>query len=207
MISARKLRRESEQTAKTLGYVVASDLPTVDISRLRPQRDIEDRTLVLFCVASVAHGSNALRAMEWLQAESLLTASSKDERTFLEGDTSKLVLFRAQEEALWALCWALGLVPDLDFAQYCAPTLSTLFPRIAEGEGAQVFREKCALRPLAVVLRKLDLAYCLSWAIRQASIERSDMPGKVRPYVILERRRALEWMTGEDEWGDISLDT
>jgi len=33
------------------------------------------------------------------------------------------------------------------------------------------------------------------------------IPGNLKPYVVVERRRALDWLLSKEAWDDVSLDT
>ncbi len=66
---------------------------------------------------------------------------------------------------------------------------------------------KARLRSDDQIVSAADLAYCLHWAIRQSELEGKRPPGKVPPYVVVERRRALEWLLSDEDWDDVPLDT
>ena len=42
-------------------------------------------------------------------------------------------------------------------------------------------------------------------AVRASTTKQT--PGKVPPYIVVERRRDLEWLLSDEDWDDISLDT
>ncbi len=56
------------------------------------------------------------------------------------------------------------------------------------------------------VLDELDVAFCLTWGCAEANLRQQPVPGDVRDYVIWERRRALEWLMGDD-WDNPNYDT
>lgn len=209
MLSVEAIRRDSLKVAERLGYPINEKLPLTDgYEHLRSEKEVIDRVLVLFCIVAVAHESSAKRAKDWLASEKLLETITPMERAFLiDGDLSNRNVFRAQEESLWALTWALGLVPELDFANHCQPILASLFPDLIKNDDSTAFRKKCTLRPVSAILRKADLAYCLHWGLRHASLERKQLSTGVEPYVVIERRRALEWLLRDEDWDTISLDT
>jgi hypothetical protein len=43
--------------------------------------------------------------------------------------------------------------------------------------------------------------------MNQARLDARTQVGFVKPYVIVERRRALEWLLSREQWCDIELDT
>ena len=64
-----------------------------------------------------------------------------------------------------------------------------------------------SLRSAEEILSALDISYCLHWAIRDAALTCSPAPAKLTGYVIVERRRALEWLVSEEGWDELTLDT
>ena len=62
-------------------------------------------------------------------------------------------------------------------------------------------------RPQEAILSQFDLAYCLHWAVRDAMLKGQAVPGKLSGNAIIERRRALEWVAGEEAWDEVLLDT
>lgn len=204
------MRAESERVAKTLGYPIHSGLPRLDDSLvLRPQDEIASRALALLCVVVRAYGfSSDTNVREWIKSENLARHLTPDEEHFLyHGDQTKVTELKTREECLWAFAWVLGFHDSLEFGEYCQPTLSSFFPRFNEGETSEKFRSRCRLRPLSEILAKADLAYCLHWAIREGQLKQKRLKVAVHPYVVIERRHALEWMLSREHWDDVSLDT
>jgi len=83
----------------------------------------------------------------------------------------------------------------------------TLYPDTTEDVTTEAFKRGLKLRDKSEVVSKADLAYCLHWAVRHAEINGQGTPGKVPANVVAERRRALEWMMGQDDWDEVTLDT
>lgn len=204
------IRRRSLERAAHLGYDVIESLPLLEsVSSLKPPEAILDRFLCLHAVVASAYGFDRTRARDWLSREDLVSALALSERRFLADGIGDPNRFKCQVEGLWAFAWALGIVVTLDFGKLCANTFVFLLPDLKKFESSRPFRERARLRSMEEIAGQCDLAYCLHWAVRQAQIERRSLTGKVPPYVVIERRRALEWILGEDEdeWDDISLDT
>jgi hypothetical protein len=112
-----------------------------------------------------------------------------------------------QIESLWALAWCLGVHPNLDFSDSCSDSFVRMLPDIAKDAATSSFRNRLQLREKTEITEKTDLAYCLHWAVRDAEISRKKLPGKVPGQVVVERRRALEWMIGQDPWDEVAMDT
>jgi uncharacterized protein DUF4272 len=113
----------------------------------------------------------------------------------------------AQIEGIWALTWAIGHIPNLDFAQRCSDDFVLKLPDLKGNKSAATFREAARLRPVVELIGACDLAYCLHWGIDHAQLNRQPVPGKDEPYVIIERRRALEWLFSDEDWDDVPMDT
>ncbi|HYO67259.1 MAG TPA: DUF4272 domain-containing protein, partial [Archangium sp.] len=149
-------------------------------------------------------------ARSWLRQEGLEGVLTPGEQHYL-GEVEKGLApesqgHQLQVEALWALVWALALVPVLDFGKHCGDELSGLLPDLRQSEGSRSFRKRAHLRRPEELYQALDLAYCLSWGIAEANLTRSPVPGRVEQYVVWERRRALEWLHGDD-WDKPRTDT
>jgi hypothetical protein len=69
------------------------------------------------------------------------------------------------------------------------------------------YKARVKLRTLEDIVIASDLAYCLHWAVTQACLENNMLPGNVDPYVIIERRRAFDWMLSLEDWDEVNLDT
>jgi len=203
-----EIRETSFTEANRLGFPINPSLPLLHAQLTRTTREVADRSLAIYILVSIAHGAPPEIGIRWLEQESLTYALTKEEASWLEARDDQLrPKFAILEEALMALMWALNLVEDLDFAKYADDSLPGKVPKIRSGEGADDFRELARLRPDKEIFSKTDLAYCLHWAVVDAYLHHRAIPGQVRPYVIVERRRALEWLTSGFHWDEISLDT
>jgi hypothetical protein len=201
------IRDESIAVAGRLGHQVSTELPLLDLDvRLRGQDEVVRRCLAQYVAVAVAYGYGRDRAWAWLKREGLSDEVAPSERSFLEGagdaDTTK-----AGVESLWTLCWALGIVGYLDFSKLCGGNLVRLFPDLKIDDAAGPFMAKARLRSLDEIAAAVDLAYCLHWAITNAGLSGQKLPGRVPPYVVIERRHALEWMLSDEDWDEVPLDT
>ena len=108
-----------------------------------------------------------------------------------------------REEALWALLWTLELVDDLPPDQLCGsePFYERLAPDMDPARGLT----DVALRPLPEIVAMLDFYYLLHWHARKAQYHGSRWDPQIAPGVVLERRRALEWLFQDLPWEDVDL--
>jgi len=203
-----EVRRKSMSLAVELGYPTNPHLPLLDeVSFIRSLEEIVGRSLAMNCVAAASYGFDRTKAAAWLERESLLQFLTTDESAFLAGGIGDRHGFARQIEGLFVLTWAVGISPQLDFDAPCPDDLVFQFPNLKAGQGAQEFRTRATLRAVDEIVSALDLVYCLHWAVRDARLRNANAPGKVEEFVIVERRRALEWVLADEPWELISLDT
>jgi len=201
-----RTREESKKRVKDLGYDAPVNLPLLDEPlTLRAEGEIVSRALALSAVVAASYGFSRENACEWLKRESLFAALSEREGVFISDGSAPE--FQAQVETLYAFAWSLGFLPELDFGKACPRDLILVFPDLKMAENSDRFRRAAKRRSLTEIGAMCDLAYCLHWAIKEAKILGRPQPGSVRPHVIIERRRALDWMLSRHGWDDLSLDT
>jgi Domain of unknown function (DUF4272) len=202
------IRRQSLKTASNLGYPINPGLPFIALENPKSKDKAVSRLLCLFALAERALGIGLRRVRAWLKSEGLSKDLTRDERAFLEfsdGNAHQFVLYNM--ESVWTLAWALGLVEELDFGKDCGDDLTDLLPDIKKDESSAALRAKAALRPWEEILAACDLADCIHWGIRETNMKGWKQSGKVHPYAITERRRALNWLICDEAWNVISLDT
>ena len=108
-----------------------------------------------------------------------------------------------REEALHALLWVLRHVDDLPPDRMCPkqPAYEQLAPGLDPGAAGTYQR----MRPLSEIAAMLDFYYCLHWHARKAQYHGAVWPNQIAPGVVLERRRALEWLFQDVPWEDVDL--
>jgi hypothetical protein len=197
-------RARNLQIARRLGHPEPpDDLPFPDDGLARTLDDVVDRVLVVNVVLSCAHGLGVDAASGWLEGSGLSDALTPHEAEYLEDVADGMLLGSAHRklhvEALWALLWAASFVDELDFAFGCGEGVTPLVPDLfdpAEGLGPDRVRSEAALRADDELRAALDLARCLTWGLGDPDLNLGFSPGEVEPYVVWERRRALEWLFG-----------
>lgn len=208
MINFAKIRVQSWESARELGYPVNESLPLLDQSTVtRSRDDIVDRLLAMLCVAARAYGFDNQKATDWLNREAKADLLTDAERRYLKSKIGDRRLFMVQIEGMWALAWSINAVPILDFGKPCAQDFVSRLPDLKSDKSSRPFRGDAELRPASEIVAACDLAYCLHWAITDAQLKGVKIPGKVEAYVVVERRRASEWLLTDEHWDDISLDT
>lgn len=208
MVNFETIRGRSLATARILGYPTNEHLPLLDDGAvIRSHDEVVDRILGMLCVAACAYGFDNRKAVEWLGREATTQLLTAAEARFLRTKAGDRRAFMEQIEAIWALAWGIGIVPDLDFGKPCAQDFVLRLPDLKEDKSSADFRGIAKLRPHEDIVAACDLAYCIHWAIRESQLAGVKTPGKVETYVIVERRRALEWLLTDVSWEEITLDT
>lgn len=206
------VRERSLDAARRLGYPVNPSLPAVsDLLEPRAAKEIVDRALVLALVIYGVIGefpTSLLR--EWAKRENLVPSMTERERRYFDGvlpSASEVTDLQDQIEALWTLSWVLGKTPILDFSEEVGDSLAKVLPDVEHGEDARRFRADVWIRPMTEILEACDLSYCLHWAIVSEALHGRPPPGTLEPWVVVNRRRALEWTLSRADWDDVPLDT
>ena len=105
------------------------------------------------------------------------------------------------------LVWSVGMAPKLAFVKPCPNDLVRMLPKLRTAESSAEFRSRAHRRSTEELLAAAELAYCLHWAITDASLRGAREPGRVPGWVIVERRGALEWTLTDEDWDEVPLDT
>ena len=118
-----------------------------------------------------------------------------------------LVNLTWQYEAINVLAWVLGLKEDLEFPNDLCD-VEFLMRYIAGCDNYDQFINKCKIIDIEKILDELDLEYRYHWATVEKRINESTNTNELDEEVVMERRRALEWLFVEEkDWNNISLDT
>lgn len=110
-----------------------------------------------------------------------------------------------REEALWALMWSLQLVEALPPDELCGK--DPFYERLAPDLDPYKARTDVELRPLTEIAAMLDFYYLLHWHARNAQYHGQMWDSDIAPGVVLERRRALEWLFQDVPWEEVDLGT
>ena len=135
-----------------------------------------------------------------------------DELNFLNDPTDDLKNRMSWKcEAIWTLCWALGIVDNLGEASNLADLNqipSEKYP-ISQGIDPNDFiQRKHLIRSKKEILDQNDLYYRLNWACVNERLKGNELT-EVHPGVVYERQYALNWLInymGQD-WDDVTCDT
>ncbi len=220
--TASERKKQSEEKLAKLGISYTKSLPVIEDSHnvtLKPIDEIAKRAIACLITIQVAcdmaQGNNAEDSKkyftEMLERFNATNALTTDEQyIFEDGDNERAQINMSwRYEPYWVLAWVLGFVEKLEYPnQTCDFELATKFVAIAKDY--EDFISKCKLRDIEEILDEIDLEYRYHWACVEKEIEPDLINIKdLSPDVVVERRRALEWIISPDgeDWDTISLDT
>lgn len=185
---------------------------------LRPPSEIEGRAAILNVVYAHCYDMPSQAATAWLLDAHLLDHLTKPEWTFVTKDDGGIPhkSFSLHLEAIYALLWLMGLVPEMDPVEPAPPGLLEKMPHLPSKETFSAWRDRAnpTLLRAPEAAAELDLAYCLDWAYQELD-ERPIGPRRlVDSRTIAQRRWALEWAVvfrgpyhdRPRGWEDIDLD-
>ncbi|MFN4097720.1 MAG: DUF4272 domain-containing protein [Sphingomonas sp.] len=204
-MSSEEIRRASVSELITRGYGIPEHIPPTEVRSVLSSKMVLARLACLHLCAAVAYGFSSEQALAWAEAEGVQDALDPRESRFLN-KPSRSSCFQQQIEGMFTLTWALGLEDELDWFSAVDDQFAGRLPDLRIAEGLAPFKQRIAPRDQAQIARATDLGYCVHWLWREAALARGK-PLPVEEYVIAERRRALEWLTGNGGWYEISLDT
>lgn len=189
------------------GISIPAHLPELDGQLDRTEEEIVTRLLCLNAVAAVSHGLNPEIAVDWVDQEDLSSFLTPDETQFLYDAIGETETFKGQVEGMFTLAWALSLYADINLWAECDDKFAWKLPNLKVKESSAGIRKSIQLRTDEEVLSIADLAYCLDWAVTDARLRGETLLPSPIPIDLKERRRALEWLIGEEAWSEVSLDT
>lgn len=134
-----------------------------------------------------------------------------DERSIINGscDDRLAVNVSWSVECSFALLWALGVVPTDEME---APSDScdtgSMAGYVQQFSSFSEFKDACSMRSKDEIIEMADLYYNYHWACVDNRINPKTSCGALSEGVVMERRKALEWLICEEtDWKEISLDT
>lgn len=122
------------------------------------------------------------------------------EQRIIEGNCSEQDIVDANWyfESAWALYWCLGLVDDIkDGGAVCE--VSKVLAIANRCQSFDEFKSQCCLKAKEEILDMHDLYYRYYWAVEENWNDKSYKIGSLNSSVVIERRKALEWVLCYDK--------
>lgn len=230
--ASKERRKRSNEKIKEYGIACFEDLPTIPDSNEVEVKDIDDICKrAIACLFTTQLATDILEnqnsneddfATQYNMSKRLyekLIEKFKSEDAVLPKErilfTNKYNKNIATDifwtyESYWSLVWALGLIDDDEMEMPDSGCdLKTAMELVASCRSYEEFRAKCSLRDTDEILDMLDLYYRYHWACEEKKVgDPKTNIGTLDPFVVLERRRGLEWLiSDENDWNNIQMDT
>jgi len=203
-----ELKRRNTELIGSWGLEVNEHLPVIESSdELSPPSaaQVAARACALGYVVGVGFDADRKQLVADLQRFDLWNSVSRNEQRMLIDGPSKQdeIDCTWRTESIQALAFCLGLT-ELSPERQCDDDLADNFPL---GEHPGAFIDAATLRPRTEVQERVDLYYRLHWYVRNCQLH-NKTPERVIPGVVVEHRRALDWVHGvEADWDEVPMDT
>lgn len=212
LIHSKKVKKHSEDQLKALGAEVLDWLPVTEKTNARPPKDVAARALILNALIQIYFQAPTDVVSNWIRQNRLDKFLTPSEIVLLTktndniSDQEKTNLFWLIE-ALWALMWVGSHVEELSPVVPVGETLAGMFPILKHNEEAEPFFETYNLKSYKDLYAMRDLYYRSHWYVRNGQLNNYDT-GNFNIDVIMERRRALEWVLDtEQNWDSVEMST
>lgn len=212
-IDAEAVKRDSEAIIRRAGGEICDWLPFLDDAhRPRALDAVVRRALILNAMLQIYFKAPVAFIKDWITRNGLTDDLSESERELLNKGENDLT---EQErinlywyiEALWTLVWAGQLIDGLPFDEGVGNVLASLCPALQRNEDGSKLAKTMRLRSRDELFRMLDLYFRLHWWTRNSQLTGNDT-GVVRLDIIMERRKALEWlMDPACDWDNVEMST
>lgn len=207
------VKQDSERIILSAGGQICDWLPhlAVDSRAARPLEEVVARALAMNALINIAFKAPVKVIADWIARHGVEAALSDSERAILtktqeELTPQELINLRWYLESLWALMWVGGLADDLPIDRCVPDDMVTMVPNLKKNEDGSKFG-RFQLRSYDQMFRKLDLYFRLHWYARNGALTRTPTP-PVDHGVVVERRKALEWVLDRDhDWDHVNLNT
>ncbi len=132
-----------------------------------------------------------------------------EKKVLVECDEHVAVNVSWTVECSYSLAWVLGLITTEEMEVPGEPEGDHgLFQFIQPFHNFEDFKASCNLRQPSEIMDMLDLYYNYHWACVDNRLNPDTNCGELNEEVVMERRKALEWLICKDKnWDSISLDT
>ena len=211
-IDPKDAKRASEKIISEYGGKVCDWLPYLDRASLRSIEEVVGRALVLNALINIHFEAPTKVIKDWIETHNLSAHLTDREKDILNRDNS---LLTEQEltnlywyiESLWALMWATTIIDEMPFDKGIADDMISFCPDLENDEGPEKFTKNMVLRSANDIFKELDLYYRLHWWTRDGSLK-GYSTGNVSLDIIMERRKALEWLFSPNiDWDNFPDDT
>lgn len=201
------LKEASNQYLKSMGITVNKNLPLIEnISEVKPRsaKDVASRICAISYVIGMAYDADKNKLIKYLKDYNLWSYVSHNEQSLLKNkDISEQEIIDIEwlTECSQALAWCLGLVEMDHFKDYD----EDLPDKIPIKKDPTEFINNSKLRSIEEIQSQSDLLYRMHWYTKHIKFYQKS---KLNQSIIVERRKAIDWVYGtEENWDEVPLDT
>ncbi|MBK1855241.1 DUF4272 domain-containing protein [Verrucomicrobiaceae bacterium 5K15] len=212
LLNPHKIKGENTRLLNEMEIPVMESLPHLDKPRFREPKDVATRSVILAALLQLHFGAPNEYIENYLQSNSLLGGLTDCERERLsrsydEWPQQDKINLDWSMDAIWALMWCGGKHSNLSFNTCVEDSLASMLPAFETNEPADDCINHFKLFSKRAIFIELDKFYRVHWYARNNSLS-GITDERVNLSIIMERRKALEWVCDANlDWEDISLDT
>lgn len=212
MFSIKRMNRKIiKHLIEEQNLIYNENLPKLDfIKDVRPKEEVVNRINVLHVLYTIGTDEseecfNFFRE-KLIKENWIVYLSEVEKKTIFKTKLNEydLLNFSWKKEAMLALMWSINL-PRINLLGIKETQVSDYYDLLPPEITMNQFYESAQLKGVNEIVGFLDYYYCI-----HSSIRNRDKRKKIsrEQSIIIERRRALEWLTNlELDWDSISLDT
>jgi len=207
-----KIKEKNTNALRKSGIEVIDWLPYLDLTESRSSKDVAKRSVILAALLQLHFEAPNDFIEEYLKTNGLFEELSAREKKLLaigheDWPGQEKIDLEWSIEAIWAMQWAGGKHKHLTFNSYVEDSLAAMLPNFANNEPADDYIQNFTLISEERIFSELDKFYRAHWYARNKNIE-NIKDHKVNLSIIMERRKALEWICDKAlSWDDIRLNT
>ncbi|MGI9652915.1 DUF4272 domain-containing protein [Chryseobacterium sp. RLHN22] len=206
-----KVREANNQILESKNYRFNSWLPILEDPNIRNLQEIKGRMYVMNAMINISFEAPLSYIRKWIEKHNLTSHLSNWENEILIKDNDELTDYELNSlrwylESLWALMWAVKMIPDLDETQWCGENMAMMLPNLEQEESNEKIEKISELKTDDEIYNMLDLYYRFHWYCVDERIK--GVEAKINEGLIYERRKALEWLMNKDsDWDNIEMGT
>jgi hypothetical protein len=195
------------------GIPFVNYLPKLENGNYRDRKIIASRVAILFIFKKLSSDKSGISIVkDYIERHNLDNYLTTEELSVLNTNTltfQQEINFSWYQESLFMLIWCLEIINSVPPA-YQEVNINKVVELIPPYVDPKRFNSNSNLRDWNSIKNELDYYYHLHWAIKHPESWKSNfsLRRKLNISIIVERRKALEWVyNNELEWDNISLDT
>lgn len=215
-----KIRKQNLNFLNSIEVKIEVELPLIELKNgIRSKIDIENRINLLHIFYTISlEGVKSIRFFKkYIQKEGWEKYLIRQEQHTLKSQKltkQDKINYSWYKESLYALLWCSGIVGNKRLENFSEIDISDFYHLIPPEKPFHEYTQSVAVRDYSDIYTELDLYFLLHWYVKNQINKGKKIfkifqkEEKFNESVIIERRRALEWvLDNSTPWDEISLDT